>query len=76
MFNIFGKLIFRTKYNERNKNSYINLGRFDPVIWYIDRYIAKSNCTILTTDSKAIPKSFFDRLEIANNLRDKLRKII
>nr|DAV17003.1 MAG TPA: hypothetical protein [Caudoviricetes sp.] len=39
-------------------------------------YIAKSNCTILTTDSKAIPKSFFDRLEIANNLREKLRKII
>ena len=39
-------------------------------------YIAQSNCTILTTDSKAIPKSFFDRLEIANNLRDKLRKII
>lgn len=39
-------------------------------------YIVKSNCTILTTNSKAIPKSFFDRLEIANNLRDKLRKII
>lgn len=37
-------------------------------------YIAKSNRTILTTDSKAIPKSFFDRLDIANNLRDKLRK--
>lgn len=39
-------------------------------------YIAKSNRTILTTDSKAIPKSFFERLEIANKLREKLIKTI
>lgn len=50
-----------------------NLALLDVIL--ID-YIAKSNCTILTTDSKAIPKSFFDRLEIANKLREKLRKTI
>lgn len=39
-------------------------------------HIGKCTSLILTTDNRCIPKSFFERLDIASNLRDKLRDTI
>lgn len=38
--------------------------------------IVKCTSLILTTDNRFIPESYFERLDIASNLRYKLREMI